>query len=410
MDTLSDAGVELHGFLDYSYGTRTQTDPYEDDRSLNELRLQLDSVWYHDLFTAQIKADLIYDELAANRDDIDLETGQGFLDLRQANVMFSPLLWMDVKIGRQTLTWGTGDLVFINDMFPKDWRSFFLGRDTEYLKAPSDALYVSLFPSFVNIDIVYTPRFDADRYINGERISYWNGVEMVGQNSILDTELPDEWFNDDEIAVRLYRNFTGYELAVYGYNGFWKSPAGMDPTTGKWIFPKLSVYGASARGPLGNGIVNLEAGYYDSVDDRRGDDPFINNSEIRFLVGYEQEAAKNFTVGVQYYLESMMDYGSFVRSIEAVGMSTDTIRDQNRHTFTLRMTWMLMNQNLILSCFTRYSPSDSDAYIKPVVTYKISDQWKATVGGNIFCGNDNYTFLGQFEDNSNVYVSLRLSY
>ncbi|MFW6031595.1 MAG: hypothetical protein ACOC9T_03300, partial [Myxococcota bacterium] len=32
---------------------------------------------------------------------------------------------------------GTGDLVFLNDLFPKDWRSFLLGRDLDYLKAPS---------------------------------------------------------------------------------------------------------------------------------------------------------------------------------------------------------------------------------------------------------------------------------
>ena len=402
--------IELHGFLDYSYGRRMQTDPFEDDTSLNEIRLQLDSVWYHDLFTAQIKADFVYDDLADNRDDIDLETGQGFFDLRQANVMFSPLSWMDIKFGRQVLTWGTGDLVFINDMFPKDWQSFFLGRDVEYLKAPSDALFVSLFPSFVSIDIAYTPRFDADRYITGERISYWNGQEIVGQNSILDTDRPDDWFDDDELAVRFYRNFATYELAVYGYHGFWKSPGGMDPTTGKWLFPELSVYGASVRGPVGSGIVNVEAGYYDSADDRSGDDPFINNSETRFLVGYEQEVVKDFTVGAQYYLEHMMEYGSFERAIKAIGMPTDNIRDEDRHTLTLRMTWMTMNQNLVLSCFVRYSPSDADVYIKPVVTYKISDHWQASIGGNIFDGEDNYTFLGQFKDNSNVYASIRLSY
>jgi len=402
--------IEFHGFTEYRFGSRLQNDPFEDDLSLNEIRLQLDNVWYHDLFTAQIKADFVYDDLAANRDDVDLETGQGFFDLRQANVMFSPLSWMDVKFGRQVLTWGTGDLVFINDMFPKDWQSFFLGRDMEYLKAPSDALFVSLFPAFVNIDIAYTPNFDADRHITGERISYWNGQDIVGQNSVLETDRPDEWFEDDEIAIRIYRNVAAYEFALYGYHGFWKSPGGMDSTTGKWLFPELTVYGASVRGSLGSGIVNMEAGYYDSGDDRDGDDPFINNSETRLLVGYEQEAIKDLTIGVQYYLERVMDFDSYERAIEAMGMSTKTALNEDRHTLTLRITWMLMNQNLVLSCFTRYSPSDDDVYIKPVATYKVSDRWQASVGGNIFAGEDNYSFLGQFENNSNVYASLRLSY
>lgn len=402
--------IELHGFVDYRYGSRMQTDPFEDDKSLNEIRLQLDSVWYHDLFTAQIKADLVYDDLADNRDDIDLETGQGFFDLRQANVLFSPLSWMDLKFGRQVLTWGTGDLLFINDLFPKDWQSFFLGRDMEYLKAPSDALFVSLFPSFASIDIAYTPRFDADRHITGERISYWNGSEIVGQNSDLETDQPDEWFDDDEIAVRVYRNVATYELALYGYYGFWKSPGGMDPTTGKWIFPELSVYGVSGRGPLGSGIANVEAGYYDSRQDHDGSDPFVNNSETRFLAGYEQEVIRDLTVGVQYYLEHMLDYGSYERALVAMGMPTDSSFNEDRHTFTLRITWMLMNQNLVLGCFTRYSPSDDDLYVKPAVTYKISDIWQAEIGGNVFTGEDDYSFLAQFENNSNIYASLRCSY
>jgi len=180
--------------------------------------------------------------------------------------------------------------------------------------------------------------------------------------------------------------------------------------TGKWLFPELAVYGASARGPIGGGIGNLEAGYYDSGDDRDGDDPFINNSEARLLVGYEREVVKDLTVGVQYYVEHMMDYDSYIDALEAISMPTNTAYDEDRHTVTLRVTWMLMNQNLILSCFTRYSPSDEDVYVKPVATYKVSDHWQASLGADIFAGSDNYTFLGQFEDNSNIHASLRCSY
>jgi hypothetical protein len=410
MESLSDAGLELHGFADYRYGARTQTDPVEDDASLNELRIQFDSLYNHDLFTAQFKADVVYDDVADNRDDIDLEIGEGWFDLRQANVLFAPLSSMDVKLGRQVLTWGTGDMVFINDLFPKDWQSFFLGRDDEYLKAPSDALLVSMFPGFASIDIAYTPRFDADRHITGERISYWNGQAVVGQDSVLDTDQPDDWFEDDEIAARVYRNVGAYEVACYGYYGFWKSPGGMDPTTGKWLFPELDVYGASARGPILGGLGNMEIGYYDSVDDRDGDDPFVNNSEARVLVGYEREVRKDLTVAGQYYLEHMMDYDAYLRALGAAGMPSDTARDEGRHTLTLRITWLLMNQNLIVSCFTRYSPSDEDVYVKPSVTYKVSDHWMASIGGNMFAGDEEHTFLGQFEDNSNVYASLRCSY
>ncbi len=408
----ADAGgaFEFHGFGEYRVGSRTGSDPYENEISLNELRAQTDVMWYSDLFTTQLKGDLIYDDQDENRDEVDLETGEGFFDLRQANVVFSPVSWADIKFGRQILTWGTGDLVFINDLFPKDWQSFFLGRDTEYLKAPSDALFVSLFPAGVNIDIAYMPRFDADRHITGERISYWNGQEIAGQNGMLITDRPDEWFVDDEIAVRIYRNLNAFEIAGYAYSGYWKSPGGMDPSTGRWLFPALDVYGASLRGPLAGGIANMELGYYDSGKDPHGDDPFINNSEARALIGYERELLMNFTVGVQYYLERMLDYSEYIRSMKEMGLPTETARDEDRHTLTLRLTYLAMNQNLILSCFTRYSPSDKDIYFKPEVTYNISDRWRVSVGGDIFSGSEEYTFLGQFENNSNVHASVRTSF
>lgn len=36
--------------------------------------------------------------------------------------------------------------------------------------------------------------------------------------------------------------------------------------------------------------------------DPHGDDPYIRNSQGRFLVGYEQGVAEDLTVGLQYYL------------------------------------------------------------------------------------------------------------
>jgi len=154
-----------------------------------------------------------------------------------------PFAFIDLKVGRQILTWGTGDLIFINDLFPKDWQSFFIGRDSEYLKAPSDTVKVSFFSDLANLDIVYTPQFDPDRFIRGERISYWNSNlgRLAGRDAIIHTDKPNRWFRDDEIAVRLYRNINNYEFALYGYRGYWKSPAGQNAAGTQALFPDLNV-------------------------------------------------------------------------------------------------------------------------------------------------------------------------
>ena len=397
----------LSGFWEARFGLRTRHDPHEKDASIAETRLHLDAEQYWGATRFKLATDLLLDPVA---DDYPprLERGRGWLDLREANVTFTPASFLDVRAGRQILTWGTGDLVFINDMFPKDWDSFFIGRDMEYLKAPSDAVKVSAFSDTVNLDVVYTPRFDPDRFIDGRRLSYWNSTlgRRAGRDAIVSVERPDRWFTDEELALRLYRNVGGYELAAYAYRGFWKSPAGMSPVSGRATFPELSVYGASVRGGVGKGIGNVEFGYYDSLDDSGGADPLVRNGEVRFLVGYEQEIARELTLGLQYYLEHMLDYGGYRRSLPLGAPRAD----RDRHVATVRLTKMLMRQDLTLSLFAYYSPSDSDAHVRPRVGYKIDDHWSAEAGANLFMGSDRHTFFNQFARNNNVYVGLRYAF
>lgn len=393
------AAPQLNGFAEWRGGLRLRNDVNQpDDATLNEARLQLDSSasWKKVQFRA--KADFLYDGV----------DGKADIDPREVSAAFSPLSAVDLKIGRQILTWGVGDYIFINDLFPKDWKSFLLGRDDEYLKAPSDALKASFFSDIANLDMVYTPLFDPDRYIDGRRISFFNPRldRMAGEEDPFPVEKRDHWFTDDEIAGRLSRNLGGYEAAFYGYHGFWKSPVGFDPVLGKATFPRLGVYGASVRGNVIKGVGSLEAGYYDSLEDRSGDDPLIPNSQARFLAGYEQEIVTDFSVGGQYYLEHMLDYAAY-REVLPTGM---TPADEDRHVLTLRLTWLVFHQNLRLSLFTFYSPSDHDAYLRPTAQYRIDDHWTASVGANLFKGESERTFFGQFEDASNAYASLRYGF
>lgn len=399
----------LHGFLDIRGGVRTQSDPYEDDRSLSEARLQLDALTYFNWGEIQARGDFVYDDLDAMRDDVDLETGGGFFDLREFNASFTPVYWADLKVGRQILTWGTGDLLFINDLFPKDWNSFLLGRQTEYLKAPSDAVYASFFPSFGSLDVAYTPRFDADRYVDGSRVSYWNPVpppgNLAGENAIIEADQRDEWFENGELSARFYRDYHGFETALYVYHGYWKSPQGFDLGTMNPYFPALNAYGASTKGLLGSGLFHLEMGYYDS---RETDDAnkIAPHDEVRFLMGYEREINQGLTASIQYYLERMLDYSEYFEA----SLNPATARDETRHVLTLRLSKMLMNQNLILGLFTFYSPSDQDGYFRPNATYKTSDNWALSAGGNVFVGTNEHTFFGQFKNNSNVNLSVRYSF
>ena len=147
---LDDLGIEYRGFLDLRAGLRLVSPVEEKHSSLAEARLQLDADWDLGWSQLKLKEDFYGDSVKHRYGG----------SLREAYIMGSPFDFIDLKVGRQVTTWGTGDLLFINDLFPKDWQAFFIGRDDEYLKAPADAVKASFFFDLINIDLVYMPLFN----------------------------------------------------------------------------------------------------------------------------------------------------------------------------------------------------------------------------------------------------------
>ena len=386
-------GLTWTGFAEGGLGARWDDIENLDKLTLGELRLRAETSYDHSSFRVDFKGDLAWDHVV---EDLD---GQ----VREFALTFRPAAKVDAKLGRQVLTWGTGDLLFLNDQFPKDFVSFFAGRDEEYLKAPADTARVSVFTPLVNVDLAFTPRFTPDEYLYGERFAFWNPV--LGEVAApAEPRRADEPGNG-ELALRLFRTIGATEYALYGYSGRWKQPLGVD-ASGAPRFPRLRSWGASVRTPFHKGLFNAEAALYDSRDDRDGDDPATPNSELKLLVGYEQELVRNFTAGTQLYAERIMHHDRLM----ANSPDPDRERDQWRTVATLRLTYRAMQDRLTSSLFMFVSPSDEDFYLRPSITWRRDDHWLVAAGLNLFGGNDEYTFFGQLEDNSNGWLRLRYYY
>jgi len=102
----------------------------------------------------------------------------------------------------------------------------------------------------------------------------------------------------------------------------------------------------------------------------------------------------------------MMNYGAYRDALPPGAPAAD----EDRHTITLRLTRLLLDQNLELGVFTFFSPTDGDVYMRPRVKYKIDDHWSVEAGANVFFGNRPHTFFGQFQKDSNLYVGVRYGF
>jgi hypothetical protein len=391
------SNVNIGGFVEYARGRFNHSSINKDRSSLNEARARLELDTYINKHFLSFKADML------NDNDLDEQS----FDVREA-FLFTRYSKYDFRFGRQALTWGTGDLVFLNDLFPKDWQSFFAGREISYLKAPVDAFRVSRYSEMVNLDIAFLAPVQSDRYLTGERFSFYNPStsSLFIAPPKLTAEPPTESADNTEVALRVFKTIKKAEVAAYFHKGFYKQPVAFDPIAGVNYFPKLEAIGASVLRPSFGGITKSEFTYHHSVDDPDGDSPFIKNSEMRFLVGHERELISKLTASFQYYLEWTQDYDQLI----ANSFTPLSEQSERRHTLTLRLLYMTMQDKLRLSWFSYYSPDENDSWLLPSIQYQMNDQLSFETGANIFKGKKLSSFLGQFEENDNYYLRARLSF
>ena len=328
----------------------------------------------------------------------DLITKQYQANIYQANMLIPFKNGIDLKIGRQVITWGTGDLLFLNDLFAKDWKSFFNGRRDDYLKPPVDSIRVSHYGKSINFDIAFMPRFSADRIPNGERYSFYiPGAGIIQPQPELLFPAP----SSSEMSARLFANYNSIEWAIYGYDGFFKSPVATD-SIGEFVYNRMRSVGASVRAPFGGGLINSELSIYFSRDDRHGKDPYVQNGVTKFLLGYEKELARDLTIGVQGYVEQLHHYNALIESMP----EGNIIVSEKRTILTLRLTQSLFQQSLTSSAMIFYSPTDDDYYLRYQGEYRVNDQLQVSMGINWLDGRSDNTFLAQMHDNSNLFFRL----
>ncbi|HEB34498.1 MAG TPA: hypothetical protein ENI18_01445 [Candidatus Aminicenantes bacterium] len=395
---------DIHGFVQTNFSlriaatgeARTFSGKPLPDYLLGDERVQLEITRFGATTQLFGKIDLFYDAVDKLA---DLDVREAYIDLTLGK--------FDIRAGRQIITWGVGDLVFINDVFPKNWVAFLSGQPLQYLKFGSDAININIFPKFVSVQIIAIPFYRADVLPRGERLLAFDPLPTIANREEVQPEMS---FKNTQIAGRLYRYLGNFDFSLYFYKGFWGSPPGMilDSADNLLTFshPRLNVYGGSLQGAFLKGVLSVEGGYYDSRDDQQGTNMGIENSQIRFLAGYQRALGENLILGLQYYGERIQDYTEYVQNLP----STFPQRKEWRHTLSLRLTQLLKYQTLRFSLFIFYSPNEKDYYVNPEVRYDLGSGVWFAAGGIFLGGEKDYTFFGQFEKNDNVYFILRYEF
>ena len=388
--------ITFHGFVQGNISARVTgnetTDPTEGGDYLSgEERLRGEITGGDESTAFNLKVDLVHDSVS-DEDNIDIR--EGYIDYRSDNY--------DLRIGRQIITWGAGDLLFINDTYPKNYSALFSGQPLEYLKIGSDSAKLSVYSDVISAELVVIPFFEPYQLPDSKRFFLYSPM------TITDIKIPREEIENTEAALRVYKQIGRFDTSLYLYRGFYKIPGmrPLSPTDAELFYPQLAVYGFSMQGAFADGVLSIEGGYYDSLDDRNGNDPTISNSSAKYIFGYSKQLWTDLTAGMQYYGEYMQDYNNYEDSLPAGFPKTDQVHQL----ITVRLTQMLKYNTLRLGLFTFYSPDEEDYFVIPEARYNITDSLWTSIGVNIFGGKDSRTFFGQLEKNDNLFATLRYEF
>ncbi len=273
----------------------------------------------------------------------------------------------------------------------------------EYLKRGVDAVKLGAYPEFANFELVLSPDFRASRTPDPRRFHLYDPMPAVPERETIRPVQGDA-------GLLIYRDVAGYDAALYLYRGFQSTPlmrpdSMTAPTKITYFYPQLSAYGTSVSGQAGEGMLSLEAAYYDSRQNRSGTDFAVPNSQTRLLAGYQIQPAGDLSLDFQYYAEIMQDYSTYLAALPA----SFPVEQRWTHTVTARLTQFFRHQTLRLSAYASYNVSNGDHFVNPELRYSFTDKVWGAVGANLF-GGKPWGQFGQLSHDDNVYLQVRYEF
>jgi len=383
--------VEVHGFIQTNNSLRPFRSSNYAARLLKaEQRGQVELIRKGAQWEANAKADFIYQAI---EQDARMDLREGYTTYYGKH--------LDLRIGRQIITWGVGDLVFLTDVFPKDWAGFLTGAPMEYLKKGSTALRANYESRGLSVETIFIPQFERDVFPTGRPLSYFDPFPQATRRFLNASQYP-------EYGLRVSKDIRGFSSSLYLFQGRDPFPiVHFDPASAAATtrYGRLRMGGFSTQGNIKAGLLSGELAYY-KTEDTAGTNPAINNPSVKTLIGLERTLKGNETLGFQFTQDWMLRYNAYRRSLPA-GFPA---RNRVLNAFTIRWRNSLQNDTFKPTVFALYNFDDRDGFFLAEGQKEIRPGAWYIIGIHLFGGRYRHTMFGQFQDNDNLYFTVRYAF
>ncbi|MCK5760843.1 MAG: hypothetical protein KAH33_06085, partial [Candidatus Delongbacteria bacterium] len=318
---------------------------------------------------------------------------------------------MDIRIGKQQVIWGKADGVFITDIIsPKDLTEFLL-PDFDEIRLGVTGLKLDYSIGDSTFEIVWLPIFTPT--IIPEVGSIWrvskkfvspNGTEIIPTFDHSKEDITASLENSEVFGKFSYMNsFADLEfMAGYAWDDDFAMHANLDTLGTLTITPeyhRLGIVGGSFNKVVGPFVFKGEGAYYSGK--------YFSTTEMADPDKVTQKDYINYLIGVDYSLFGVNLFAQFMQKI-ILDYDDALVNDKTENMVTFLASDDYINDTLNLQVFLYYDFVESDALIKPKVTYDLNDGFEIGIGANIFTGYEGV--FGQYDKNDMLFAKLKYSF
>jgi len=216
---------------------------------------------------------------------------------------------------------------------------------------------------------------------------------------------------NSEVFLRYSLMASAFDFELVGAYFFYDDPAlhltkQIDPIsmqlTGLTVRPeyhRVTMAGGSFSAPVGPFILRGEGAFYSGRHFQTAapeyPDATIEKDNLHYMAGIDYSIG-GFKLSTQFIQEHILDYEEGIRN------------EKFDNTMTFLVKKDFFREQLWLEVFAYVGLNESDALIRPKVTYSFADGFEIIGGANLFTGQTGR--FGQYDENDMLFLKFKYSF
>jgi len=318
-----------------------------------------------------------------------------YLDLHLQNT--------DIRFGQQFIFWGATDWVNPTDVI-NPWDFANMSGEIEDYRLPVMALSVQGYLGELTLQGVLVPGFTPT-------------IIPLPPNAVV--YYPKMGYDQPQWGFRITSYLGNTDLSISYYNGhdnMASISSGMDYTSASprlinsVNYHPIQMFGLDFIRPIGAWNIKGEAAYIKTADDD-GKDPFITNSNIQTVIGFDYIWSDDLSLNLQYVNQLLTDYkySTEQAAIGSMGLSEYMkAPEEISHSLSTMISWSPIDY-VSGQLIGIYDLVDHDSFVMAFASWEMADAMNLTAGAVNFQGGATTTY-GRMDEEDKLFIELKRAF